>query len=62
MKTLKLFRIQFDNQDTYIEAETMTAAIAIWHARARETDPQWDEPFTPEPDGCELVHDGPVLR
>ena len=58
----KLFRIQFDSQDDYVEGENMQDAVGIWHRHRRAADSQWDEPETPEPDGCALVHERPVMR
>jgi hypothetical protein len=59
---VKLFKIQFDCQDDYVEAENMPDAIGRWHRYRRSHDDQWDEPETPEPDGCALVHEKPVIR
>ena len=59
---MKLFRIQFDSQSDYVEAATMQQAIDKWHEHSRRQDADWDEPQTPEPDGCELVDEKPVIR
>lgn len=59
---MKLFKIQFDSQDDYIEAENMPEAIGKWHAHCRSQDPEWDNPQTPDPDGCALVHEQAVIR
>lgn len=59
---MKLFRVQFDGQSDYVEAETMQKAIERWHEHSRADDPKWDDPFTPEPDGVELVSERSVLR
>lgn len=60
--TMKLFRVQFDSQDDYVEAANMAKAIGTWHQHRRAKDAEWDDPETPEPDGCTLVHEKPVMR
>lgn len=58
---LKLFQITFDDQHDYVEAATMSAAIATWHACMKgENGDDWhgDE----EPESCALVHRSAVIR
>lgn len=59
---MKLFLIQFDGMSNYVEAPSMSEAIAIWHQYRRADDPDWDEPETPEPESCALMHDGSAWR
>lgn len=59
---MKLFRVQFDGQDEYVEAETMSEALVLWDIAGRKADPHWDEPDTPQPDGCEMVSESKVIR
>ena len=62
----KLYRVEFDGQPEYVEADDFRTAIDLWRAKllaewtedgARE---EGDEEI--EPDSVTLVHDEPVLR
>ena len=54
---MKLYLIQFDGETYYVEATSMAAALATWHAYA---DAEGEEPEDPESVAC--VHDRAVLR
>ena len=56
---MKLYKIDFDGESDYVEAESFTAAITIWRDyNVRVNDMDADA----EPDSVTLMHDGPALR
>jgi len=60
---LKLFRVEYDGGDYYIEAPSMQRAIDVWHlymSTAPATREWWDTDT--EPRVVALVHDRPVIR
>ncbi len=58
---MKLYKVIFDSQPDFVEAETFGAAIQIWRKQLQTDNPDafWDDV---EPEAVELVHDASVLR
>lgn len=58
---MKLYMVQFDGQQYYIEAESFRKAIEAWR---RHVAVLWEEDYegTEEPESVALVHDDPVIR
>jgi hypothetical protein len=55
----RLYLVQFDGQQDYVEAATIGEAAKVWMAAMRiERELDGDE----EPESCALVHDGPAIR
>lgn len=59
---MKVFLVQFDGTNDYVEAETMQEAITLWQQQM-VVDNDGDESFLDQPpDGCHPVSDLTVIR
>lgn len=58
VERMRLYRILYESEDSYVEAESMPAAIAAWKAHIALVCGDGTE----EPEACGLVHDEPVVR
>lgn len=58
---MSLYRLIYDNDDNFVEAETFSEAIELWRAVKRV---EWGEDFQlgDEPYSCQLIYDKPVIR
>ena len=56
---MKLYRIDFDGESDYVEAESFSAAITIWRDYNVSVN---DMDADAEPESVTLTHDGPALR
>jgi hypothetical protein len=61
---MNLYRVVFDGEPDYVEAENFTEAIQLWNDNLVETnEPEHALHFRAEqPESVELVHEGAVLR
>lgn len=58
---MKLYRVTFDDQPTYVEARYFAEAIELWSCHmAKEQGADWDG--DEEPEEVALVHDEAVVR
>lgn len=61
----RLYLIQYDGQNDYVEAPTFAEAVRIWteHSQAQEgLCEDGTESFTDQPESVALVSESPVIR
>lgn len=59
---MKLYKVTFDDQPDFIEAENLRDAITIWRGNLLKTNDNDPDFIDIDPESAELVHDEPVLR
>lgn len=57
-----LYRILFDNQPDYVEADNFTRAIDLWREHLIASNEPGDFDESVQPESVELVHEEYVLR
>lgn len=58
---MNLYRVLFDGQEFYVEAESFAVAVSLWTGHVRDI---WGSDFdgTEQPESVQLMHDEPVIR
>ena len=58
---MKLYRIEFDGESYWVEAECFAYAIDKWKIHVKIL---WGDDYdgTEEPESCTLIHNDPVIR
>lgn len=59
---MNLYRILFDGDPDFVEAETFAGAILLWRDNLIEENEPGDFDESVQPESVELVHEKPVLR
>ena len=61
-EAMNLYRVVFDGQPDFVEAETFSRAIELWRAKLISENEPDDFEDNVEPESVELVHESPVVR